>query len=467
MKNSIRVILAVLLAAGMWRCAEQQPENALPRDVQFTVRTSALSPKSGRSADLPPGTALLLSVQKSSGEAVFTHSRIELLRLGDAYVSKAFKLAPGTYSVTDFMLVLDESVLYATPLAGSPLADQVVNALPYSFTVSTDELLTLDAEVLATDATSPAQFGYVNFDISGIEGRKIPITVFTVDQTGQHLADDAEALIMELAPIPYVADTLAHFYLEVGNNEMPFDLDPRKRYTLVVARHGFNKYMRNFSFGELESEFSGGTLEVTLTPAFTYVTADASYTRGDIYTTTSDVGEITTDFNDNRPVYTWAVGAGTSNYFENSYREAGTYFVTVDGDLDIIEEIVMFPTVSEIDVTHLPELRSLPIEGNSLIQELDLSQNHKLVSVNASSTALAKASLSHQAPISEVRIANTDFTTQTISAFIDDVYAAAIQNNIHGGVFYYVNSATPNQAAKDKLLELENLGWTITPSTSL
>jgi hypothetical protein len=97
---------------------------------------------------------------------------------------------------------------------------------------------------------------------------------------------------------------------------------------------------------------------------------------------------------------------------------------------------------------------------------LNLSQNHKLVSLNASYTALSKASLSHQAPISDVRIGNTAFTTETISAFIDDVYAAAIQNNIHGGVFYYVDSATPTQTTKNKLQELENLGWTVTPSAS-
>lgn len=467
MKNSIRVILVALFAIGLWSCADQQPENALPRDVQFAVRTSDVSSKSGRSANLPPGAELLLTIQNSIGDMALTNERIELLLIGDAYVSKAFKLAPGTYSVTDFALVNGTEVIYATPHAGSPLADQVAKPLPYSFTVTTDELLTLDAEVLATDGASPEAFGYVNFDISGIDGRKIPITVFTVDQTGQRLADDAEALILEVAPIPYAPDTLRHFYLEVGNNEIPFDLDPRRRYTLVVARHGFKKYIRNFAFGELESEFSGGTLEITLTPAFTYVVTDASYTRADIGTDRTDVGALPVDFNDNTGDYAWPVGAGTGNYFEEQFRPGvGTYFVSVWGDLDFIQDLYMFPNVSEIDVTHLPKLRSLPLSGNSLLTELDLSQNHELVSVDASSTALSKASLSHQAPIREVRIANTAFTTQTISAFIDDVYAAAIQNNIHGGVFYYVNSATPTQAAKDKLLELEHIGWTVTPSTS-
>jgi hypothetical protein len=261
-------MLVALLAISLWRCSDHQPENALPRDVQFTVRTSEVSSKSGRSADLPAGTKLLLSINNSIGDAVLTNERIELLRIGDDYVSKAFKLAPGTYSVADFALVNGSEVIYATPHAGSPLAGQVAKPLPYEFTVTTDELLSLDAQVLSTNGASPEAFGYVNFDIVGIEGRKIPITVFTVDQTGQRLADDAEALILEYVPIPYAPDTLAHFYLEVGNNEIPFDQDPGKSYTLVVARHGFAKYTRNFRFSDLERDFSGGTLEITLTPAF-------------------------------------------------------------------------------------------------------------------------------------------------------------------------------------------------------
>jgi hypothetical protein len=465
MKNSIRVILVALLAIGLWGCADQQPENALPRDVQFTVRTSDASSKSGRSAELPPGTELMLSIQKSSGDPVLTNQRVELLRLGDEYVSKAFKLAPGTYSVTDFALVNGSEVTYATPHAGSPRAGEVARPLPYEFTVTTDELLTLEAEVLTTDGASPEAFGYVAFDISGIEGRIIPITVFTVDQTGQHLADDAEATILETAPFPFQPDTLRHFFLEVGTNDIPFDLDPRKKYNLVVARHGFKKYVRNFSFSELESEFSSGTIEVTLTPAFTYV-AVGGYTRADIVPHRSGVGQITTDFNDFLGNANWSVGAGAGNYFENQLRGSGPHFITVEGDLDFLAELYMFPNIAEIDASALTKLEALPLLGNTMLREIDLSQNHALGNLDLNDcTSLSKASLSRRAPIRVVRISNTAFTTETVSAFIDDIYAAAIYNDIHGGQIYCENAAEPTQAAKNKIQELKQRGWFTEPSS--
>jgi hypothetical protein len=465
MKNSIRVILVALLAVGLWSCADQQPENALPRDVQFTVRTSDVSSKSGRSANLPPGTELLLSIQNSIGDAVLTNERIELLLIGDAYVSKAFKLAPGTYSVTDFGLVNGSEVIYATPHAGSPLAGRVAKPLPYSFTVSTDELLTLDAEVLATDGASPEAFGYVNFDISGIDGRLIPITVFMVDQTGQHLADDVEATILETVPFPFQPDTLRHFFLEVGTNEIPFDLDPRRRYNLVVARHGFKKYVRNFTFSELENEFSGGSLDITLTPAFTYV-AIGGYTRADIVPHRSGVGQITTDFNDFIGNTSWPVGAGTSNYFEGQLRGTGAHFITVEGDLDFLAELYLFPNISEIDASALTKLEFLPLLGNTMLREIDLSQNHALGNLDLNDcTSLSKATLSRIAPIRVVRISNTAFTTESVSAFIDDIYAAAIHNDIHDGQIYCENAAEPTQDAKNKIQELKQRGWFTEPST--
>ncbi len=67
MKKPLNLIVITLLAALIWSCAEQ--ESSMPKEVKFSVNVSAAA--NGRISDLPSGTALLLSIKKSSGEVVF------------------------------------------------------------------------------------------------------------------------------------------------------------------------------------------------------------------------------------------------------------------------------------------------------------------------------------------------------------------------------------------------------------
>lgn len=463
MKNSIRVILVVLLAAGMWRCAEQQPENSVPRDVQFTVRATQAS-KSGRvnAADLPSGTTLLLSIRKSSGEAVLTHERVELLRIGDGYVSKAISLLPGTYSVVDFMLVLGDSVLYATPQAGSPLAHVVTNPLPYSFTVSADALLTLDAEVVATAGTTPEAFGYVAFDIEIKTARSILIAAFAAGSEGQHLID-GEAFILD------GYDTLQHMALEPKTNALPFHEDPAATYTLVVLRHGYMRYARNFVYNDLQQELQEGPLTVILTPAFTYVITHSIYTRGDVGTgprNNGALGMLRTDFGEpGFGPYGWPIGAFQDNSFDHYYARNGRYFISGDGDLDLIEDLSVGWSVDSLDVSHLRRLKRLLLSEATVLRALDLTHNDSLEVLRlTNSTSFRSAELSRTGHIREVQIENTAFTQASVSALIDDVHAAATHNATYNGVFNYTNVATPSGTALDQLRALKNYyGWAITP----
>ncbi len=131
----------------------------MPKEVKFSVNVSAAA--NGRISDLPSGTALLLSIKKSSGEVVFLNQRVELLKVGSKYITEPIALHAGDYAITDFMLVdADNKVLFATPQAGSPLAGAVSHPLPYSFTVSADVASTLDVEVIAVGELDPEDFGY-------------------------------------------------------------------------------------------------------------------------------------------------------------------------------------------------------------------------------------------------------------------------------------------------------------------
>jgi hypothetical protein len=444
--NSVRVVLVTLLAISLWRCADQQPENSVARSVQFAVHTVASSKsENGRTmgAYLPAGTELLLSVQKSNGESELDHERVELLKLGDGYVSGPIALTPGTYSVTDFMLVLGDSVLYLTPQAGSPRAGEVASPLPYSFTVSADALLTLDAEVVRVAGASPADFGYVAFNVNDKSaGPSILLAAFAADDDGLRLTD-ADAFILD------GLDTLDHIALEPQTNTWSFTLDTAATYTLVVARHGSMRYARPFIYTDLKEELDGKPLRITLTPAVTVVATYRGSDRtfwGNAFTGPDEelFGRMYIDFGDHTGLHNWLIGGkfypGT---FNHAYAQAGTYFTSINGDLDMFLNFNVISELTEIDVTALRYTKGVGFN-----------------STYASSVRYLK--VSRIAPYTYIDLANTSLTSASVSEVIDDVYAGVIHNNTHNGMFDYTNVATPSSEALTKLEELESqYGWTI------
>ena len=133
----------------------------------------------------------------------------------------------------------------------------------------------------------------------------------------------------------------------------------------------------------------------------------------------------------------------------------------VFGDLDCIQ---VPPDLSEIDVRHLSKLRHLPLAGHAGLREVDLRHNHALINIDLTyCTSLWKARLSRRAPVRVVKMSDTAFSARTVSAFIDDIHAAALYNGIHDGQIHADRIAEPTPAAKAKLQELRRRGWTITP----
>jgi len=463
MKKFIRIVLVVLAALSMWNCTDQQPVKAPQREVKFTIHTAASGPN-GRTqtADLPEGTALLLSIRKSTGETVMTNQRIELLKMGDGYVSGTISLYPGSYAVVDFMLAHGSDVLYATPQATSPLANQVTQPLPYEFTVSADEQLTLDAEVISTTGTAPEQFGYVSFNITIKDGESIPIQVYV-----QSSLSDGEAFIMD------GYDTLVHTALIAATNDVPFRGDPTAVYNLVVLRHGYMRYQRQFTYNDLKTQLQGNPLQVTLVPGVTYVTVDYSYTRFGVTASLQvghgPTGKVFVDFGEpGESPGQWSFGPFIDSEPDHNYgrRQGGDYFVSFNGDLDKLVEFGAGFNIDTMDVSHMPRLKVLTLPQERRLRALDLTHNDSLEVLNLGfAQSFRSADLSRICTIREVHIAGTAFTSVSVSDLIDDVHAAVIHNNTHGGSFDYTNVATPSPGALDQLRALrDQYGWSITPN---
>lgn len=109
---------------------------------------------------------VFITIQDRTGQVV-TDKKLQLFRFNHHFISETITLPEGSFTVTRF-LVLDEegNVLYATPIAGSAMANLVENPLPVNFTIEAGKLSSVYMEVLAVDDYDPADFGYTKFSFS-------------------------------------------------------------------------------------------------------------------------------------------------------------------------------------------------------------------------------------------------------------------------------------------------------------
>lgn len=444
----------------MSSCTEQ--ESSAPREVQFTVSTAASADGRVSAVVLPPGTALLLSIRKSTGETVLTHERVTLLKVGGQYITEPLSLHPGDYAITDFMLVDAASeVLYATPLANSPLAGAVSHPLPYAFTVSADVILNIDMQVLAVGTNTPENFGYTSFGIDINTGNLFSLSVFIPGADGLELTG-GEAFIMS------GYDTLYRYTLAAETNMIPFYGDTTQTYTLIVTQSGYTRYLRQFVYAALKDELAGQPLEVVLVPAFTMVIWSTQfmgyYSRWDYYgdqgVLNVDIGLLNSNFAGG-----YDMGPFSNSSVEVNYEAPGRYFSTVTGDLDELKSIIYTSPVDSIDVRHVPNLTGLGLRSESRVRRIDLTHNHKLEELYLSGIGtLRDVTIPSDNRLNNVRLQNTGLSSASITVFIDNLHLSAVTHNEHNGTFYFSGTASPSPAALTQLKRLQNdYGWDVAP----
>src|SRR5688572_1281465 len=133
----LKISLLIFIVSATLQMCREEDERITPGKVQFSFNAKSNGNANGRTQDdFPAGSYLLVSMENSSGVEIFNKERMDLLTMGDGYISHPVELNPGSYEVTEFLVVSPyNEVLYATPKAGSPLASLVEHPLPISFSV--------------------------------------------------------------------------------------------------------------------------------------------------------------------------------------------------------------------------------------------------------------------------------------------------------------------------------------------
>ena len=171
MKNLIRIlqVTVVILAAAAFSSCEKSSVPGLGT-AEFSVSMSDDQLKSGTTGDtVATAYQLMVSIQDLQGNAILTDKLIPLYAFGSGYVSEKIELKTGELRLIKFM-VIDSSgkVIFASPLAGSPLAYLTKRPLPLAFNVYPAKVTQVVPEVLAVGDNTPDKFGYASFGVSVI-----------------------------------------------------------------------------------------------------------------------------------------------------------------------------------------------------------------------------------------------------------------------------------------------------------
>jgi hypothetical protein len=125
MKNPFRILqvtLVILAAAAISACEE----SGVPGmgTAEFSVSMPDDQLKSGSTGDsVLAAFQLMVSVEDLKGNPIFTDKLIPLYAFGTGFISEKIEMKTGEFKLVKFMVINSSGkVIYASPIAGSPLA---------------------------------------------------------------------------------------------------------------------------------------------------------------------------------------------------------------------------------------------------------------------------------------------------------------------------------------------------------
>src|SRR5687767_4763975 len=121
----------------------------------------------GKVEEAPKPAAVLIGLVDAKGNVIEQEKKLPLYAFGPGLISENLQLPIGEYKLTKFMvLAADNTVLFATPVEGSPMAHLVNDPLPMAFAVTENGTTLVTPQVVAvTPVNSPENFGYVSFGL--------------------------------------------------------------------------------------------------------------------------------------------------------------------------------------------------------------------------------------------------------------------------------------------------------------
>ena len=181
MKTSSRLfylLVFILAAAGLSSCTKVAgPDGIGTAEFSINLPDGAGQLKSATADSAVVSFQLLISVADAKGNLVLNDKLIPLYTFGTGFLSAKIEINAGEFKLIKFMVMNPSgAIVYAAPVAGSPLAYLTTKPLPITFIISADKVTSVLPEVLVVGTQSPSQFGYATFGVQIIN----PLDFFTV-----------------------------------------------------------------------------------------------------------------------------------------------------------------------------------------------------------------------------------------------------------------------------------------------
>lgn len=430
--------------------------------VQFTLSPGTTSNGRVTEIQLPENARLRISVESNSGAAIFSSHEIELLRTGNNYITAPLELMPGTYAITDFMIVKDSEVLNAAPRSKSPFSSFVLHSLPYNFSVSENSIANVSMQVIEVRDERPEAFGYGSFKVT--TGNKLSFIVSNA-KGGQPSLREATAELRR------GKELIKTFSVAAGMNTIAFEGDPDAVYTLSVYA-GEEANVRTFNFKELKNELGAKPLKIKLEPAL-LLTMESSVESNGSEEYFELVLEGTGAVNIN-----WGDGfedPGTLPLAGSHEYTSGTYTAVITGDLDQITNLWGFSYGTVImaitGLTNLTALKTYNPSWGAVPIKVDLGNCEKLETIHVEK---------YGAPYEPVDL-RTDFklpeehfikefifyapsfdinreniSAEELEVLVDNIYNNATQRSIYEGRFFVSPVEAASAQTQKKLDILQN-----------
>lgn len=187
---SIAITAAFILTLTLLGCRENEStDESRPQEVAFSISTNLPNTESSHQAStssISQVTQAIVTITKSDGVATeYTNASIEVYQFDGWVFTKNISLLPGAYKVTAFALASESNeILYATPMEGSPLTDNVTTHLEVDFEVEPNEKNEIPIEVVSVSGQNPSDFGLLFFEIGVMETIDFLISVTELGGTG-------------------------------------------------------------------------------------------------------------------------------------------------------------------------------------------------------------------------------------------------------------------------------------------
>ncbi len=217
-----------------------QRTNEVTIDVNSIINTFGRSAK----ADLDDAAFLLVTIESAEGSSTdYSLEKIELYKVEDKFISQKLALPIGDYVLTEFFVTdSDNNITHISPLEESEKAQNVSDPLPIEFTVLTDQITSVNVEVLSSGTSSLDDFGLVGFDLSEIDLFNFLVSVSELGNL-ENLLDGT--ITIESGEYLFTKELMA-----IANNSIVIK-DGLSSYEITIEKEGYDSFNYTYSRDDL------------------------------------------------------------------------------------------------------------------------------------------------------------------------------------------------------------------------